>query len=503
MLIKITSNDNVATALKDIDRGCIVDEFDIFVIGDIKKGHKVALTNIKKGQEIIKYNQTIGRALTNISAGEHVHTHNVYLGDDYSEIDIKHDDNTTLCINNNRHNEHYFYGYLRNDNKVGTRNYVGVMATVNCVSTVVSRIVNSFSDNDTSKYFDGVAALNHAQGCGHILGEVGINILLKVLIGYISHPNFNSLVIIGLGCEDNQMSSLLEKLPKCYRNKVEYLLVSECGGTLNTITKGIEIVGNMINNAKTQRRSKQSISHIKIALQCGGSDSFSGITSNPVLGYASDKVVSFGGVSILSETPEMYGAGNIIFKRIKDRGARKKLKEKFKWWGSYLAQSGASFDSNPSPGNKKGGITTICEKSLGSVAKSGYCDITDVVDYADRIDKKGLIIMDSPGYDPVSVTGQIASGANIICFTTGRGSTIGFKPSPCIKISSNSDLYSLMSDDMDFDCGAVISNRESIDKLGLDLFNLIVEVASGKKTCSEKQFYGNNEFNPWNIDPVV
>jgi altronate hydrolase len=502
MITKIGQNDNVGIALEYISQGFRIEDFNIVSKESISSGHKISLVNIDKGHGIIKYNQIIGYALSDISIGECVHTHNMSLGkSDYLNKKFTH--NKILNLNSFNSADRYFSGYLRDDKKVGTRNYVGVMPTVNCVSTVASKIVNSFSGYTLTKNFDGVVSFNHSQGCGHSLGGTSIDILIKVIVGYISHPNISSLVIIGLGCEDNQISNILKRLPDCYKEKIRYLIVSKSGGTHDSIKKGVELVGEMIKDAKLQKRSRQHVSHLKIALQCGGSDSFSGITSNPVLGYASDKLVLLGGVSILAETPEMYGASDIIFQRIKYRKDVEKLKKKFEWWGEYLSKSNASFDSNPSPGNKDGGITTICEKSLGSVAKAGYSDIEGVVDYADPITENGLYIMDSPGYDPVSVTGQIASGANIVCFTTGRGSTIGFKPSPCIKISSNSNIYSLMTDDIDFDCGGILNCGNLVEELGSDLFDLMINIASGKKTCSEVYDYGDNEFNPWNIGPIV
>jgi altronate hydrolase len=280
-------------------------------------------------------------------------------------------------------------------------------------------------------------------------------------------------------------------------------VVSDNGGTKNTVDRGKEIVSNMLEQAKLQQRSSQSVSHLSLALQCGGSDSFSGISSNPVLGYASDQLVELGGTSILSETPEIYGAEHLMFNRMTNISVVNKLKDKLDWWGKHLSSFDVSFDSNPSPGNKEGGITTINEKSLGSVSKSGYSEVHDVIDYAKPITDRGLFIMDSPGYDPVSVTGQIASGATIVCFTTGRGSTIGFKPSPCIKIASNSTIYTSMIGDMDYNCGSILNGDSSIPDLGKQLFELIIETASGKQTYSELESYGDNEFVPWHIGPVV
>ncbi len=503
MIIKLGVHDNVGVATDDIPSGNRITQFDITANEPILLGHKVALTDIYKDQPIIKYNQIIGFALIDISSGDHVHTHNVVVRK-YNLINRDVDYKELLSSLNLSQVKRNFDGYLRSDGKVGTRNYIGVMSTVNCVSTVVRKIVNSFNDHDYSECnnFDGIVPITHSLGCGHVIGKEDIDILIRVMIGYISHPNFYSLVIVGLGCEDNQISELLERLPSIYQNKIKYLIVSECGGTESAVDQGKRFVYDMIEQAKLQKRSSQPVSHLSIALQCGGSDAFSGVSSNPVLGYASDQIVTLGGTSILSETPEMHGAENLIINRIRESEVVAKLEKKLRWWDEYFAHFGTTFDSNPAPGNKKGGITTIYEKSLGSTSKSGFSEIVDVIDYASPIKNKGLFIMDSPGYDPVSVTGQIAAGANIVCFTTGRGSTIGFKPSPCIKIASNSSIYNSMMGDMDFNCGGVIDGEISINDLGKQLFELIINTASGKQTLSELQSYGDNEFNPWHLGPV-
>ena len=502
MIIKIGINDNVGVVTEGIKSGYKDHQLNIVANESIDIGHKIALNDIDKGQPIIKYNQIIGSSSVDIYSGDHVHMHNVSFN--YIEAPMESSLNYKELLSSMDFckTERNFNGYLRNDGKVGTRNYVGVMSTVNCVSTVTHKIAHSFVDMDKYANVDGVVPISHSLGCGHAIGEESIETLIKVLIGYILHPNFYSLLIIGLGCEDNQISTLLEKIPEQYRSKVKFLVVSDNGGTQNTVDQGKKVVLNMLENAELQQRTSQSVSHLSLALQCGGSDSFSGISSNPVLGYTSDQLVELGGTSILAETPEIHGAEHLLFNRM-EKPIINKLKDKFDWWEGYLSSSGISFDSNPSPGNKKGGITTINEKSLGSVCKSGYSEITDVISYATPITKKGLFIMDSPGYDPVSVTGQVASGANLVCFTTGRGSTIGFKPSPCIKIASNSSMYNSMMGDMDFNCGTILNREDSIPVLGKQLFELIIEIASGKQTHSELENYGDNEFSPWHLGPVL
>ena len=503
MIIRIGDNDNVGVVTEKIESGYKDLKFNIIAKDSIDVGHKIALNDIYKGDPIIKYNQIIGVSLTDIICGNHVHTHNVEPNHNNLSKDGDINPKKLLPLMNFCKDKRYFDGYLRSDGRVGTRNYIGVMSTVNCVSTVARKVASSFDSMNKYKNVDGVMPITHSLGCGHAVEKESIKILIKVLIGYILHPNFHSLLVIGLGCEDNQMSTLLKKIPEPYQNKVKFLVVSESGGTENTVKQGKEIILDMVKLAELQQRSSQSVSNLNIALQCGGSDSFSGISSNPVLGYASDQLVELGGTSILSETPEIYGAEHLMFNRMKSLPTINKLKDKLDWWKEHLSSSGITFNSNPSPGNKKGGITTINEKSLGAVSKSGYSEVIDVIDYAEPTTGNGLFIMDSPGYDPVSVTGQIASGANIVCFTTGRGSTIGFKPSPCVKISSNSSLYASMMGDIDFNCGPVVNGSDSIPSLGVDLFELIIEVASGKQTHSELENYGDNEFVPWHLGPVV
>ena len=503
MIINIGTSDNVGVVTEGIESGYKDHQHNIVANQSIDIGHKIALNDIYKGQPIIKYNQIIGLSSIDISSGDHVHTHNVMIHQNEAPMDSSLNYKKLLSSMDFCKTERNFNGYLRNDGKVGTRNFVGVMSTVNCVSTVVRKIAHSFEDMDKYANVDGVVPISHSLGCGHAIGKESIEVLIRVLVGYITHPNFYSLLIVGLGCEDNQISALLERIPDSYRSKVEFLVVSDNGGTKNTVDRGKEIVSNMLEQAELQQRSSQSVSHLSLALQCGGSDSFSGISSNPVLGYASDQLVELGGTSILSETPEIYGAEHLMFNRMTSISVVNKLKDKLDWWGKYLSSFDVSFNSNPSPGNKEGGITTINEKSLGSVSKSGYSEVHDVIDYATPITDRGLFIMDSPGYDPVSVTGQIASGANIVCFTTGRGSTIGFKPSPCVKIASNSTIYTSMIGDMDYNCGSILNGDSSIPDLGKQLFELIIETASGKQTYSELESYGDNEFVPWHLGPVV
>jgi altronate dehydratase len=502
MIIKIGINDNVGIVSEKIESGSSDNQFNIVANETLDVGHKIALNDIFKDQPIIKYNQIIGLASEDIFSGDHVHLHNVMIYQNNPSTDSIFNYEKLLSSIDFCKTDRNFSGFLRNDGKVGTRNYVGVMSTVNCVSTVVRKIARSFEKIDEYANVDGVVPISHSQGCGHAIGKEGIEVLIKVLIGYIIHPNFHSLLIVGLGCEDNQMSTLLERVPKSYRHKIKFLVVADNGGTKTTVNKGKKIISTLLKQAVLQERSPQPVAHLNIALQCGGSDSFSGISSNPVLGYASDQLVELGGTSILAETPEIYGAEHLMFNRMNSKTV-KKLKDKIDWWKEYLSSSDLTFNANPSPGNKNGGLTTINEKSLGSVSKSGYSKITDVIDYATPTSGSGLFIMDSPGYDPVSVTGQIASGATIICFTTGRGSAIGFKPSPCIKISSNSNVYNSMIGDIDFNCGPILNGSDSISNLGSQLFELIIETASGRQTSSEFENYGDNEFSPWQLGPVM
>ena len=397
----------------------------------------------------------------------------------------------------------YFYGYKRANGTVGTRNYIGLISTVNCSATVVKKIADKINihlkENDF-KNIDGAVCLKHSSGCGMNISGKGMEVFNRTIEGFKSHQNFGKVFVVGLGCECAQIS--------LYNNDntnhdIEYLNIQDEGGTNQIINKVYNKVIEELTNINSIERTKSELSELTLSLQCGGSDSYSGLTANQSHGCAADLLVKYGGSTILSETPEIYGAEHLLIDRALKESDIKKLINQIKWWKHYTQINGGSFDNNPSPGNKKGGLTTILEKSLGAVAKSGNSTMINVLDYAEKISEKGFHFMDSPGYDPVSVTGQVASGSNLICFTTGRGSCFGCKPVPSLKLSTNSSMYEKMSEDMDINCGTIAEGKEKIEDVGQKIFELVVNTASGNKSKSEINGYGDEEFNPWQVGVVM
>ena len=379
------------------------------------------------------------------------------------------------------------------------------MTTVNCSATVARAIADQFRDPalDAFPNVDGVAAFVHGTGCGMADSGEGFELLQRTLRGYLTHPNFAGVLLIGLGCEMNQIARLMDRYGLERGAGFDYMTIQDAGGTRAAVRSGVERVQAMLPAANDVVREPVSASHLKLALQCGGSDGYSGITANPALGAAADLLVRHGGTAILSETPEIYGAEHLLTRRAASREVGEKLVEQIRWWEAYTAKHAGTMDNNPSPGNKEGGLTTILEKSLGAAAKAGRTRLEGVYGYGEPIDRPGLVFMDSPGYDPCSVTGQIASGANLVCFTTGRGSVSGFKPAPSLKLCTNTPTYERMSDDMDANCGAVLDAGVSVEEMGRRIFDLILRTASGQATCSEALDFGENEFVPWQVGAVM
>ncbi len=455
-------------------------------------GHKVSIKEIKKNSYILKYGQIIGTATKHIKIGEHVHSHNLK----FSEFDRSYT-HKTLKENKIQENNYFFDGYLRSNGEAGTRNYIGIISTVNCSATVVNKIaknINNFLKNKSFKNIDGAVALKHSSGCGSNSSGYGMNLFHRTIEGFKKHPNFGKVYIIGLGCECAQLSMFQNEINKI---NTQYFNIQDEGGTSQIVEKISANILTQLDQVNSIKRVKIPISKLKVALQCGGSDGYSGVTANPALGYASDLIVKNGGSTILAETPEIYGAEHLLIERAKNKKIINKLNEQIAWWKNYAEMNGVTLDGNPSPGNKKGGLTTILEKSLGAVAKGGNSVMSDVLDYAETLKESGFNFMNSPGYDPVSVTGQVASGANIICFTTGRGSCFGFKPSPSIKIATNTNMFKKMIEDMDINAGTIMDGEKSLEETGMEIFNEIISVASGKKSKSELNGYGDDEFNPW------
>ena len=502
--IILADKDNVAIALKDISENESLDAIGVNAKSVIPQGHKISIRAINKGEAVFKYGQIIGRSQTNISAGEHVHTHNLEFSDHKSGYEFatetRNKSNTKVKVNTE------FLGYHRNDGTVGTRNYIGILTSVNCSGSVAKFIAEEAEKSGLINHYknvDGVVPIVHGSGCGMANSGEGYEVLFRTLSGYARNPNFASILLIGLGCEVMQIADLVGKSRLQSEESFRYMAIQNEGGTSRSVERGISSLTELLEYADQSIRKPTSISKLTLGLQCGGSDSYSGLTANPALGVASDILVQNGGISILSETPEIYGAEHLLTRRALTEKIGKKLLARISWWEDYTARNGGEMNNNPSPGNKRGGLTTILEKSLGAVAKSGISPLAGVFEYGEKINTQGFVYMDSPGYDPCSVTGQIASGANIIVFTTGRGSVSGYKPSPCIKLSTNSSMYRRMSGDIDLDCGDIIDGGVTVEEKGKQIFEQIVRVASGHRTKSEKLGFGGLEFVPWQIGAVM
>ena len=389
---------------------------------------------------------------------------------------------------------------------MGTCNYLAVLSSVNCSATVARYIADSFRDEDVKAEFpnvDGVVSLTHSTGCGQSIKGEGLTLLRSVMAGYATHPNVSGAVLVGLGCEINQIADLLDAHGLARGPGLQTMTIQDSGGTKVTVERGIAMIKEMLPEANKAVRSTVPVGQLTLGLECGGSDGYSGITANPALGAAADLLVRHGGTAVLSETPEIYGAEHLLTRRAVSREVGEKLIALIRWWEAYTARNGSELDNNPTPGNKAGGLTTILEKSLGAVAKGGTMNLSGVFNFAEKINTKGFVFMDSPGYDPVSITGQVASGANIVCFTTGRGSVYGCKPAPSLKLATNSPMYQRMSDDMDVNCGEILDGSTTVQEKGEQIFQLILDTASGKPSKSEELGFGENEFTPWQLGAVI
>mgnify|MGYP001334446809 FL=1 len=497
-IIKLNEKDNIGIATMDIPEN-VETNLNLISKDKIPYGHKISLKKINKGEYIYRYGQIIGITQCDIDKGRHVHSHNL----EFSEFDRKY--NNEFSTENKKENkkEKFFQGYKRVDGSSGTRNYIGLISTVNCSATVVKKIADKINEYLSKKDFiniDGAVCLKHSSGCGMNNTGYGMNTFNRTIEGFKVHPNFGKVYVIGLGCECAQISLYNQNELK---NNIDYLNIQDEGGTKEIINKVSDKIIKELTTINNIKRTPIPVSELNVALQCGGSDSYSGITANPALGIASDMLINHGGSSILSETTEIYGAEHLLYERSINKINIKKIEKQIEWWKDHLTKNYSTLDNNPSPGNKKGGLTTILEKSLGAVAKSGNSPMVDVLDYGEPVKTKGFNFMNSPGYDPVSVTGQVASGANIICFTTGRGSCFGFKPTPSIKIATNTNMYKKLEEDMDINAGTIMDNEKSIEEIGNEIFNKIIAVASGEKSKSEINGYGDDEFNPWIIDPTL
>jgi len=481
---------------------------DITIRGLIPAGHKVSIRAINTGEPIRRYNQIIGFASKSIASGEHVHTHNLNIGANKGDFERDYAFSADLKVKE-KIKKSTFMGIKRSDGRVATRNYIGILSTVNCSATAARAIADNFSKSTNPSSLssfpnvDGVVALTHGTGCGMDTEGMGMQVLRRTLAGYARHPNFAAVLVVGLGCEANQINTFLKSSHLNEGDTLRVFNIQDTGGTIKTVAKGIELVNAMLPKANEIKRESCDLSHITVGLQCGGSDGYSGISANPALGAAVDLLVAHGGTAILSETPEIYGAEHLLTRRAVNKSVGEKLIKRIKWWEHYTKINQGEMNNNPSPGNKAGGLTTILEKSLGAVAKGGTSNLEAVYEYAETVDSHGFVYMDTPGYDPVSATGQVAGGANIICFTTGRGSAYGCAPSPSLKISTNTALWKKQEDDIDINCGNIIDGEATVSEMGQQIFNQIIATASGEKSKSEKHGYGQSEFVPWQVGAVM
>lgn len=497
--IHLNERDNVAIARVPLAAGqkIRIDGRDVAVEDAIPPGHKIALTAIPAGEEIVRYGQIIGRARFRIEPGRHVHTHNVA----FEELEFNYEFPTEdKPLPATPRNVPVFLGYEREDGRAGTRNYIAVVAASNCAAHTAELIAASYEEFPLPPNVDGVVAFPHGEGCGMTIGPDTVQ-LQRTLAGVLDHPNVSAAVILGLGCEVNQIDHYLG--PNAPRGKnLVGLTLQNSGGTRATVDAARQEIGRMLERASAQKRVEIPASKIVLGLNCGGSDSFSGITANPALGYCSDLLAEIGASSVLAETTEIFGAEHLLVRRARSRAVAEKLLGFVRGYKQYLSQfTGSSFNDNPSPGNKEGGLTNILEKSLGAVAKAGTSPLNEVVDYSERITAPGFVFMNTPGYDPVSLTGLASGGANLIAFTTGRGSAIGFPTVPVIKIATNSATYRRMQDNMDINAGRIADGEATVQGVGREIYDMVLRVASGDHTCAER--LGHKEFVPWRIGPFL
>lgn len=504
-VIRIHPADDVVIARRQLLSGTVLPTEGVTVSGLVPPGHKVAVRAIAAGAPVRRYNQVIGVARQAIAAGQHVHSHNLEFSDFVRDYAVGADAHPTDFVVPPA----TFDGIVRADGRIATRNYVGVLTSVNCSATVARAIADHFRRDlhpeALSAYpnVDGVVALTHGGGCATASDGEPLQLLRRTLGGYARHANFAAILVVGLGCETNQIAGLMEQEGLAAGTQLHTFNIQETGGTRRTVAHGIELVQWLLEAANRTTRQPVPASHITVGLQCGGSDGYSGISANPALGAAVDLLVRHGGTAILSETPEIYGGEHLLTRRAVSQAVADKLLARLRWWERYCDRNDAEMDNNPSAGNKAGGLTTILEKSLGAIAKSGTTNLVDVVEYAQTVRAKGLVFMDTPGYDPVSATGQVAGGANLICFTTGRGSAYGCAPAPSLKLSTNTALWLKQEDDIDVNCGGIVDGTDSVAEMGERIFRQMLATASGAKTKSELHGYGQNEFVPWQLGAVM
>ncbi len=506
-LIHLHANDNVWIAKEALAIGAVVQ--GIRLRAQVPAGHKIAARDIAKGETIFKYNTAIGVAARDIAAGEHVHGHNIGVGDFHQDAQRLAFGADIRAVDYVAESEQaHFMGYVRGDlgkgGRVGTRNFIGLFSSVNCSATVIHKIAEHFTPERLKNYshIDGVAAFAQTTGCGMASPSPHFDLLRRTIAGYARHANVGGALVVGLGCERNQVADLMASQNLESNQLMRTMVMQDSGGTRASIRAGIEAVEAMLDEVNLARRTLVPASYISIGLECGGSDGFSGITCNPALGAAMDILVRHGGTAILSETPEIHGVEHMLTRRAVSPAVGQQLLDRLAWWQEYTKGTNVQFNGVVGYGNQAGGLANIIEKSLGSAMKAGTTPLRAVYQYAEPITERGFVFMDSPGYDPVAVTGQIASGANLICFTTGRGSMFGSKPAPTIKLASNTPMYQRLTEDMDINCGGILDGTHDMQQMGQVIFDAILKHASGEPTKSELLGLGDHEFVPWHLGIV-
>lgn len=501
-LLHLHPNDNVLVAKTALSLGQEIPELGVRARAQVPAGHKIAARRIAEGEQVKKYDTVIGVAMRELEAGDYVHSHNLRIVDYYRDPAFGADVRPVDYVPEAQRAS--FQGFVRAGGGVGTRNFIGILSSVNCSATVIKRIAAHFMAERMAAFpnVDGVVAFAQTSGCGMSSPSEHFDVLRRTLAGYARHPNLAGVLIVGLGCERNQVDALVESQGLSEGRLMRTLVMQEVGGTRVTIEAGIRAIEEMLPEADAARRSTVSASHLKIGLECGGSDGFSGITANPALGAAMDILVRHGGTAILSETPEIHGVEFMLTRRAITPAVGQKLLDRLAWWERYAAGQNAQFNGVVGHGNQAGGLANIFEKSLGSAMKGGTTPLRAVYEYAEPITEPGFVFMDSPGYDPVASTGQIASGAHLICFTTGRGSMFGSKPAPTIKLASNTPMYRRLEEDMDINCGLIVDGECGVPEMGQRIFAQILRHASGEPTKSEALGLGDHEFVPWHLGIV-
>jgi altronate hydrolase len=498
-VIRLDAADNVVVAREQIDAGTPISTEGVTTLHEVPSGHKIAVRAIAKGEPVLKYNTVIGFAAEDIAPGAWMHSHNIAFDDferdyaygrDYKPVDLLPPERRAT-----------FQGIVREDGRIATRNYIGVFVVGNCGATVARKISEYFTEERLKDYpnVDGVVPFVHEHGCGMEMTGEPMDLLRRTIAGYIRHPNTAGAVVVALGCERNNIYGFMEEQKLQVGPKLQTLVIQDIGGTRKAVDEGVALVSAMLPHANRVTRQPVSAEHITIGLQCGGSDGFSGLSANPALGKAMDILVRHGGTAILSETSEIFGVEHTLTARAVTPEVGRKLVARIQWWLTYNEGRDTQINGRVSPGNNAGGLANVLEKSLGGAKKGGSSPLMEVYRYAEPVTTKGLVFMDTPGYDPVSATGQIAGGANLICFTTGRGSCFGSFPAPTIKLASNSPMYRRMQDDMDINCGSIIDGVATLEQMGQEIFEAILRHASGEKTKSEEAGMGRDEFVPWPI----